>query len=208
MKPHVLLRQIHHWLSPVVAAPLVVMIGAGVLLMLKKDVDWIQPPSRSGEVRDATPTATFAELLAAARSVPEAGIDSWTDLDRVDVKPDKGMVKFVSASRWEVQVDANTAEVLQVAYRRSDMIEAIHDGSFFADWVKYYVFLPAGVFLFVLWMTGLYLFCVPHLKRWKRDRAGRSRRARGEATRGRPTEARISPNRATRSEGQGELSEP
>jgi hypothetical protein len=56
-----------------------------------------------------------------------------------------------------------------VAYRRSDVIEQIHDGSFFSDAVKLYVFLPTGVFLILMWGTGLYLFLLPRLRR-KRPR--------------------------------------
>ena len=31
--------------------------------------------------------------MAVARTMPEAGIESWTDIDRLDVRPDKGMLK-------------------------------------------------------------------------------------------------------------------
>ena len=165
MKIQVLFRQIHHWSSIIVALPLMVMIGAGLILMLKKDIDWIQPPTQSGIVVDAGPTASFADMFAAVAAVPEAGVTHWSDLDRVDVKPDKGVVKFISHSRWEVQVDASTAEALQIAYRRSDLIETIHDGSFFAGWTKHYLFLPSGIILACLWLTGLYLFFLPHVKK-------------------------------------------
>jgi hypothetical protein len=69
-----------------------------------------------------------------------------------------------------VQVDTHTAEVLFVAQRRSDVIESIHDGSFFADWVKLWVFLPAGVGLFVLWISGIYLFTAAEVKKRKMRR--------------------------------------
>ena len=86
------------------------------------------------------PAVTLVEMFEVAKSVPEAGISSWADLDRVDIKPDKGVIKFISHSRWEVQIDTGTAEILQVAYRRSDLIESIHDGSCFADnWTKLHV---------------------------------------------------------------------
>jgi uncharacterized iron-regulated membrane protein len=169
MKPQVLLRKIHRWGSIAIATPIVVMIGAGVLLTLKKDVDWIQPPTQEGSSLEV-PSATFEEMLAAAKSVPEAGITTWQDLARVDIKPDKGIVKFISKSRWEVQIDTSTAEILQVAYRRSDLIETIHDGTFFAEPAKLFLILPAGVILFVLWCTGIYMFFLPHYKRRQRRR--------------------------------------
>lgn len=169
MKPQILFRKIHHWASIFVAVPLVIAIGAGILLMLKKESDWIQPSTAAG-ASAAFPAATLEAMFDAARSVDEAGIERWEDLARVDFKPDDGIVKFVSRARWEVQVDTTTGEVLQVAYRRSDLIESIHDGSFFADWTKLYLFLPSGILLFVMWLTGLYLFILTHIKRSQKRR--------------------------------------
>jgi hypothetical protein len=48
--------------------------------------------------------------------------------------PIKNLAKVLpSDTNWEVQVDTHTSEVLQVAQRRSDVIEAIHEGSNFTD---------------------------------------------------------------------------
>ncbi len=165
MKTQVLFRQIHHWGSIIVSIPLIIMIGAGILLMLKKEIEWIQPSTQKGIEQKAIPTQSFERLFEAAKAVKKAGITSWADLERVDVKANKGVVKFVSASNWEVQVDTNTAKVLQTEFRRSDIIEQIHDGSYFAEWVKLGLFLPAGIVLFFLWLTGIYLFVLPHYKK-------------------------------------------
>lgn len=181
MKTQVLLRKIHHWGSLFIMLQMGLVIGAGVLLLLKKEVDWIQPPTARGEAAAAVPDQSFAALFAAARGVPELAVTDWRDLERVDVKPGKGIVKFVAANNWEAQIDTATGEVLQVAYRRSDIIEALHDGSFFADWVKLYIFLPSGLILFVLWGTGIYLFALPHY--------ARARRARKRAAAATPQEA-------------------
>ncbi len=166
MKLQILLRKIHHWGAIVIAVPLLVMIGAGVLLQVKKQVEWVQPTTMKGSQREGTPQASLQEMFEAARAVPEAGITTWEELDRADFKPDKGIIKFVSQSRWEVQVDVGTAEVLSVTYRRSGLIESIHDGSFFAgDLTKLWLFLPAGILLFVLWVTGIYMFFLPYAKK-------------------------------------------
>ncbi|GAA0858905.1 hypothetical protein GCM10009114_30280 [Aliiglaciecola litoralis] len=143
------------------------MIGAGVLLMLKKEVEWIQPSSQKGIERNSVPMASMQTLFDAALTVETAGFTSWEELERADLKPGKGIIKFVSATNWEVQVDTHTAEVLQVAQRRSDVIEAIHDGSYFADWIKLGIFLPAGIGLFILWVTGIYLFGLTEYKKIK-----------------------------------------
>jgi uncharacterized iron-regulated membrane protein len=167
MKLQILFRKVHHWGSIVVAIPVVIIIVTGLFLQLKKDVNWIQPPTERG-VSTTMPQASFEDMFAAAMSVDEAGIKSWQDLDRVDIKPNKGVVKFIATSNWEVQVDTSTAEVLSYSFRRSDVIEAIHDGTWFADWTKLGLFLPAAVVLFFLWITGIYLFFLPHYKNWQK----------------------------------------
>lgn len=161
-------RWIHHWATLIVALPVMVMIGTGIILLLKKDVDWIQPPSARGEGK--APIVSFETILDVAKTVPEAGISGWGDIDRLDVRPSKGIVKVRAVSRWEIQIDTISAEILQTAYRRSDLIESIHDGSFFHENMKLWVFLPAAVVLAFMWMTGLYLFALPHVVKARKAR--------------------------------------
>ena len=158
MKPRIVLRKIHHWSAPLILLPLGLVIGSGLLLMVKKDFGWIQPPTQRGAQAEAVPTQSLDALFNKARAVPELELKHWSELTRVDVKPDKGVVKFVAQNRWEAQLDASTGDVLQVAYRRSDLIESLHDGSFFSAWTKRYIFLTSGLILLVLWGTGIYLF--------------------------------------------------
>ena len=170
MKAKILLRKLHYWSAPLVLLPLGLVIATGLLLTLKKDVDWIQPPTQKGVQPTAMPTQSFEQLFGKAQQIPELALTSWADLSRVDVKPDKGVVKFVSHNRWEAQLDAQTGTVLHLAYRRSDLIESLHDGSFFADWSKHYVFLPNGIILLLLWGTGIYLFVIVQIARSRKTR--------------------------------------
>jgi hypothetical protein len=55
------------------------------------------------------------------------------------------------------------------------MIEAIHDGSWFHDAAKLWIFLPAAFVLLLLWLTGIYLFFLPIFTR-RRQRADFARR--------------------------------
>src|SRR5262245_29033178 len=167
MKLQVLARKVHSWAAIVISLPLSVILVTGILLQLKKQVPWVQPPEPRGGGKE--PTISFGRVLEVCRSVPEAGVESWADVNRVDVRPSRGMLKVWAKSDWEIQIDSRSGEVLQVAYRRSDTIEAFHDGSWFHDWVKMGVFLPAGVGL-LLWATGLYLFWLPVYVRWRRKR--------------------------------------
>jgi uncharacterized iron-regulated membrane protein len=176
MKAQVLFRKIHHWGAIVIALPLIIMIGAGILLMLKKEIEWIQPSSEKGSESQAVPMASMEDLFIAAKSIEQAEFTSWSELERADLKPGKGIIKFVSATQWEVQVDTSTAKVLKVAERRSDIIESIHDGSYFADWMKLGIFLPAGIVLFILWLTGVYLFILTEYKKAQKRKRLRMQR--------------------------------
>lgn len=162
-------RKLHRIGALLTFIPLAVILGTGLLLQLKKDWGWVQPPTRDGV--GGPPALSMEEILDAARGAQQAGIETWDDVDRLDVRPDRGVVKVRARSRWEVQVDTATGEVLQVAYRRSDLLEDLHDGSWFHDGVKLWVFLPAGLVLCGLWGTGLYLWLLPHLVKRRRRRA-------------------------------------
>lgn len=161
-------RKLHRIGALVSAAPVLVVLVSGLALQLKKESTWIQPPTAAGAGGD--PSLTFEEILEAARGVEEARVRTWEDVDRLDVRPAKGIVKVRAKSRWEVQVDTTTGKVVASAYRRSDLIEAIHDGSWFHERAKLWVFLPAGFVLLGLWGTGTYLWLLPYLARRKKGR--------------------------------------
>jgi uncharacterized iron-regulated membrane protein len=171
MKLSKLNRDVHRWGSVLIALPVLAVIVTGVILQLKKESAWIQPPTQRGTSDE--PAIGFDEILSVVQKVPEADVETWDDVDRLDVRPGRGILKVRCRNRWEVQLDTKTGEVLQIAYRRSDLIESIHDGSFFHDRAKLWVFLPTALILGVLWVTGLYLFFLPYFARWKRRRKKR-----------------------------------
>lgn len=162
-------RQVHYWLSLGVALPLGLVIASGLLLQLKKQLSWVQPTEQRGT---GAPAVALPALLDSLRAHPGLGVAAWEDVDRIDVRPGKALIKVTTHDRLEIQLDAATGRVLQTSVRRSDLIESLHDGSFFGDAVKLGVFLPAGVLLLVLWGTGLVLFVQPYWRRWRRP-AGR-----------------------------------
>jgi uncharacterized iron-regulated membrane protein len=169
MRFQMLNRKIHYWVSIAIAAPVLVVLTTGILLQLKKQLTWIQPAERRGS--GVAPRVGLSELLAASRTVPEAGVRTWDDVHRIDIRPDRGLAKVTSTTRWEIQIDTETARVLQAARRRSDLIESMHDGSWFHEHAKLWIFLPSGALLLLLWLTGLYLAWLPFRSRGRRRQA-------------------------------------
>ena len=138
------------------------MVSSGILLQLKKQSNWIQP---NVETVSSSKPIMLQSYLDAVSTIEEANISSWDDIERIDIRPGKGIAKIKSKNNWEIQIDIETSEVYAVNYRRSDIIESIHDGSFFSEVVKYGWFLPSGILLLMLSLTGIYMFFIPILKR-------------------------------------------
>ena len=159
-------RLLHRWATVLVAVPMAIILITGMTLQWKKQSSWVQPPTQRGV--GTIPLIGFDDILESARSAEQAGIETWDDVDRLDVRPGKGIVKVKSNTRWEVQIDTETGEVLQVAYRRSDLIESLHDGSFFHENIKLWIFFPAALALTLMLATGVYMFVLPYISKRKR----------------------------------------
>ena len=180
MSFNVLNRKVHYWASFTIAVPLLVMICSGLLLQAKKQWNWVQPAEQRGT--GTAPAIDFDGILTSLRTVPDMGVTSWDDVNRLDVRPGRGMVKVWLNNGYEVQVDLGTGRVLQTAYRRSDLIESIHDGSFFAgDWTKLGLFLPTGMTVLLLWLGGMWMWWVPFTAKRRRSAEAAGRRAASRA---------------------------
>lgn len=158
------IRKLHRWGAVLIALPLLLVIVSGLLLQVKKQFAWIQPPTAKPKTEHATPNlprVQWSKILETTMSNENANVQSWDDVDRLDVRPGKGIIKVRCKSRWELQLDSVTGEEIASAYRRSDFIESLHDGSFFSDAAKLWVFLPNGLALLGLWGTGMYLWWLP-----------------------------------------------
>lgn len=156
-------RFIHKWVSIVIITPLLVVFLTGILLLVKKEFSFIQPPTIKG--MSDTPSISFNEILNHARQVEVAEIENWDDIDRLDVRPSKGMIKIRSHNRIEIQIDSKTGDILQVAKRHSDLIERIHDGTFFQENANLWLMLPIAVTALIISITGIILFSIPYIKK-------------------------------------------
>ncbi len=162
----VAMRKAHRWGAILVALPFLLVIVTGILLQLKKELPWVQPPTQR---RPGEGPGDLVRRDSGSGPRPSGGGHSRVGRRGPDRRATvaRGLAKVTSKSRWEVQVDLKTGGVLQAAYRRSDLIESLHDGSWFHDSAKLYV-LPAGVVVLGLWFTGIYLFVLPIAVRWRR----------------------------------------
>jgi uncharacterized iron-regulated membrane protein len=162
-------RRIHYWIAIITAIPVIIVIVTGIILQFKKQSDWIQPPSMKGISTE--PAISMEDILEAAKSVPEAEVESWDDIERLDVRPGKGIIKIRPVNLNEIQIDHQTGEILQIAYRRSDILEDMHTGAYYLrKYAQHWIFVPAEIGLGLLWLTGMYMFFLPYYTKWQKNR--------------------------------------
>lgn len=102
-----------------------------------------------------------------------------TTIDRIDIRKNKGIVKFVFEEHyWEIQLDGATGNLLHIGKRNSDLIENIHDGSILDYWFntskkpfKLVYTSIMGLALLLFTISGFWLWYGPKkIKRTKKNR--------------------------------------
>ncbi|MDF4201444.1 PepSY domain-containing protein [Maribacter sp. SA7] len=152
----------------------------GLLLGWKKhSADLILSKSYEGVSTDLKDWLPLENLHTIANMYLLDSISSElsTEIDRIDIRKNKGMVKFVYANHiWSLQIDGTTGKVLHVERRYSDVIEKIHDGSILDEYlgtsnnqIKVVYTTIMGIALLVFTITGFWLWYGP--KRMKRNKA-------------------------------------
>ena len=110
----------------------VVSITALLLGWKKNSGNLILPSTKMGTTTTINNWLPMEQLQDIAFNVLKDSVSSSInlDLDRIDSRPSKGVVKFVFKEHyWGVQLDGATGKVLSLSPRRADVIENIHDGS-------------------------------------------------------------------------------
>ena len=126
-------RKLHRTTGALLFVFFFIVACTGLLLGWKKHTGGVILPKsyngKSTDMKDWLPVDVLHQkALIVARE--QISPDLSPELERIDFRPDKGMVKFVFIENfWGVQLDCSTGELLHIERRRSDFIENIHDGS-------------------------------------------------------------------------------
>jgi uncharacterized iron-regulated membrane protein len=163
-----LYRKLHHYVGSVLFAFFFIIAVTGVLLGWKKhSAGLLMPVTQTGTSTNLASWLPYDSLNTLAIRALPPGLS--TNVDRIDARPDKGIVKFVFKDHYtEIQLDAATGKVLGRHQRTSDIIEQIHDGSIL-DFVfttsngqiKVSYTTVTGLSLLLLSVTGFFLWLNP-----------------------------------------------
>ncbi len=159
-------RSLHKWIGISLAFFILISSITGVLLGWKKNVPLLQPKMYSGTSSQLTEWKSFDAIANSAKHAIDSVTKRTIEIDRMDVRPDKGVVKVLFAEGyWEVQVDGRTGKIFSVTQRHADWIEHIHDGSIISEFVKVMYTNIIGIGLITLALSGLYLWFGPKVVR-------------------------------------------
>ena len=170
------LRTLHRKFGAALFTFLFVVAITGLLLGWKKHSGGVlQTTTQQGTTNDLSKWLTIDELNKRAEQVlkDSVGQKLSANLERIDIRKDKGIVKFIYSDHfWEIQLDGATGDVLSVDQRRSDFIEKIHDGSLIDFYInssngqfKLFYTSLMGLGLLVFTITGFWLWYGPQQMR-------------------------------------------
>ncbi len=158
-------RKWHRRISILIAIPFVLTLVTGILMSTRGFNSWVQP--KYPEFK-ANLVLGFEDILRISKSVKEAQIDSYADISQIEVRPAQGNIRVRSKrNQWEIQINGETGVITSSAPRRLSLLTSLHEGAFFGDLVRYFVFLPSAIGVLWLWFSGVFLL-VKHYAKTKK----------------------------------------
>lgn len=149
---------------------------SGILLGWKKHSgDLLLAKTRTGTSANQRHWLPVEELTSRAVAYVRDSLPGGlsTTIDRIDIRPDKGIAKIIFDEHFQsLQIDCTTGAILNVETRRSDFLEQIHDGSIVDNvfgWeqglFKLFYTTILGLALLVFTVTGFWLWYGPKVMR-------------------------------------------
>lgn len=168
-------RRIHKVVSITFVVFLLVIGVTAILLAWKKEIQLI-PKTQSTRVENSGDWISLEQMINIGQAFVKDSLGKSDLIDRVDVRPDKGIAKIVFKKHFtEIQIDGFSGEILSINQRNSDLVEKIHDGSILdflldsdAESSKIIYSTVTSLVLIFLCITGFYLWFNPRkMKRLK-----------------------------------------
>jgi hypothetical protein len=162
-------RYLHRKIAIFLFAFFFVISTTGFLLGWKKKTGLLAPTQEGVSINPAewlTIDSLHKLAIRYLHDSVDAGLSA--ELDRIDLRPSKGIVKFVFANHyWGLQIDCANGDLLFIDKRKSDFIEDIHDGTILdkifgtdeKSMLGYTTIM--GISLFMLTATGFWLWYGP-----------------------------------------------
>jgi uncharacterized iron-regulated membrane protein len=163
------IRQSHKLAGIIFSLCFLLLAVTGLLLAMKDSLGFVRPPEAKAEkILSMSDVVSVERVVEAAVAVGLPELKSFKDIDRIDYRPNKNLFKVLSKEGYhEVQVDGKSGMVIGTAKRNDQLIEDIHDLTFFSDLLRKYGLPVVALGLAGMSITGIWIYVVPVLRRRK-----------------------------------------
>jgi len=152
-----------------------IIAGSGFLLGWKKNTgNLLGSKTYKGSSIELKEWLPLPELQSKAKNYLKNAVPNASELalDRIDIRQDKGVAKFIFDDYYGIQIDGATGALLHLDHRRADLVENIHDASILDNYLNtggyikliYTTVMSLALLLFTV--TGFWLWYGP--KRMKK----------------------------------------
>jgi hypothetical protein len=165
-------RKIHRWIASGLFVFFFFIAATGLVLGWKKNSNgYLLADSQKGVSTNSKDWLSVDSLHSIAVKIYSDSIDAVNrpTVERIDIRPSKGMVKFVFSENYlAIQLDCTTGNLLHFERRRADFIEHLHDGTILDNLFKnknglfklsYTTIM--GISLLLLTISGFWLWYNP-----------------------------------------------
>ena len=162
-------RWLHRKVAIILFVFFLVISVTGILLGIKKQTGLLAPTQKgvSADLKAWLPMDSL-QKIAKGFLLDSVSKNLDTSLDRIDIRPDKGIAKFIFKEHYVgLQLDCTTGQLLSIETRKSDFIENLHDGSLVdrllgtGEGFKVGYTVIMGFSLFMLILSGIWLWYGP-----------------------------------------------
>jgi uncharacterized iron-regulated membrane protein len=146
-----LFRKYHRQIALFCFIPLLIIAITGIFLQFRSNAQWIQPSIVSAPVLSGSPLLSFDNIVGV--------IEPESNIEQIIYRPQKNNIAMRLKDGTEVQINAQTGEILKRAKRLTGLLTQIHEGNFAGNnFLRYFFFIPSALGLIFLIISGLIIY--------------------------------------------------
>jgi uncharacterized iron-regulated membrane protein len=144
-------RKYHRIISIFIFIPFLLVVMTGLLLQVRQVFEGIQPKAVAMEFLPNKPLLSLDDMVLASKIPP-------TEIDQIIYRPSKFHLAIRVKDGRELQLHPQTGEILKSAPRLTGLLIELHQGSFFTSISQYGIFLPTGIGVLFLLISGIVIY--------------------------------------------------
>lgn len=158
------IRKWHRVIGLIISMPMLLTCITGTFLIMRSHLSFIQPSKTNKQSISLFSIAPVSEVLRVAEKKQKGKITS------IIFYPKKGYFSVRTDSDYEMRLHGESLKILTEGPKLTGWLIKLHEGSFFSEIVRDYIFLPSAFGLLILIVSGIYIYIEPKYKKYKRNK--------------------------------------